>query len=87
VAVDADKLSMILTLRYIKAGERFHPYGMKGSKLVNDYLTDVKVSRFEKQKQCVVCSEGEIVWLVGQRVDQRFAIMPETKRVVLFELI
>ena len=87
VAVDADKLSVMLTLRYIKAGERFHPYGMKGSKLVNDYLTDVKVSRFEKQKQCVVCSEGEIVWLVGQRVDQRFAIMPETKRVVLFELI
>ncbi len=87
VAVDADKLSMILTLRYIKAGERFQPYGMKGRKLVSDYLTNAKVSRFDKQKQCVICSEGEIVWLVGQRVDQRFAITPDTKQVVVFELI
>ena len=86
VAVDADKLAMILTLRYVRHGERFQPYGMKGRKLVSDYLTDVKMSRFEKQKQCVVCSEDEIVWLVGQRVDQRFAVTPETRTILLMEM-
>lgn len=86
VAVDADKLALILTLRYVRHGERFQPFGMKGRKLVSDYLTDVKMSRFEKQKQCVVCSGGEIVWLVGQRVDQRFAVTPETRRILLMTL-
>lgn len=88
VAVDADRLVFPLKWRTIRTGDRFQPYGMKGRKLVSDYLTDCKVPRFEKERQSVVCSGDEIVWLVGHRVSQRFAVSPtQTKKVILLELI
>lgn len=88
VAVDADKLVFPLRWRIIHAGDKFQPYGMRGEKLVSDYLTDCKMPRFEKERQSVVCSGDDIVWLVGQRVSQRYAVSPtHTKKIVLLELV
>ena len=81
--VDADKVRFPLTVRTVQTGDRFHPFGMKGSRLVSDYLTDRKRSLFEKRRQQVVCdAEGCIVWLVGERTDQRFAVVPSTRRLL-----
>ena len=81
--VDADKVRFPLTVRTVQTGDRFHPFGMKGSRLVSDYLTDRKRSLFEKRRQQVVCdAEGCIVWLVGERTDQRFAVLPSTRRLL-----
>ena len=56
---------------------------MKGSKLVNDYLTDLKVSLLEKRHQLVVAdATGAIVWLVGRRTDNRFRVSDETRQVL-----
>lgn len=74
VCLDVDKLAFPLTVRPIREGDRFVPFGMTGSKLVSDYLTDVKMSQFDKERQLVVCSGADIVWLVGERADNRFRL-------------
>ena len=80
--LDADKLTAPLHLRKWQAGDWFIPLGMKGKKLVSDYLTDRKFSLWQKEQQYVLCCHNDIVWLVGERIDQRYCITEETKRVV-----
>lgn len=81
--VDADKVQFPLTLRPVQQGDRFVPFGMKGSKLVSDYLTDQKLNIFEKRRQlAVVDASGAIVWLVGRRTDNRFRVGDETTQVL-----
>ena len=88
VSLDADRTAFPLTVRRIKDGDRFHPYGMKGSKLVSDYLADRKVSILDRQSQLVVCdSTGSIVWLVGHRADERFAVTQTTTTTLLISLL
>lgn len=84
--LDADKVSYPLTLRPIRQGDRFQPFGMKGTKLVNDYLTDRHLSLHEKRRQLVVVdATGDILWLVGQRPDGRFCVGPKTVRTLTIE--
>lgn len=85
--LDAQKVSQPLNLRLYRPGDYFIPFGMKGRKKVSDYLTDRKRSLFQKQKQWVLCSGEEIVWLVGERIDQRFCIGPNTRQVLMIELV
>ncbi len=81
--LDADTLALPLTVRKWQKGDKFIPFGMKGSKNVSDYLTDRKFSLFAKENQYVVCdAEGRIVWLVNERSDNRFRITGKTKRVI-----
>ena len=81
--LDADKLTAPLHLRKWQAGDWFIPLGMKGKKLVSDYLTDRKYSLWQKEQQYVLCCNNDIVWLVGERIDQRYCITENTKRVII----
>ena len=84
--LDAEKLHLPLTLRGTRSGDRFAPFGMRGTKLVSDYLTDRKKSILEKQAQLVVAdATGEIVWLVGERPSARCSINERTRKIVLLE--
>ena len=75
-----------LTIRTIKPGDRFTPYGMNGSRLVSDYLTDLKQNLLEKRRQLVVTdASGHIIWLVGHRTDDRFKITPTTCSILRIE--
>jgi tRNA(Ile)-lysidine synthase len=82
--LDADLLRWPLSLRRWKDGDKFVPLGMTGSKKVSDYLIDTKISVPEKQRQFVLVNgpDGEIVWLTGRRVDDRFKITPTTENVL-----
>ncbi|MBO4641904.1 MAG: tRNA lysidine(34) synthetase TilS [Bacteroidaceae bacterium] len=80
--LDAEKILMPLTMRKTQKGDRFVPFGMTGFKLVSDFLTDLKCSLFEKQRQQVVCSGEDIVWVVGRRSDNRYRITPSTKKIL-----
>lgn len=80
--VDADKITLPLQLRKWRSGDVFIPFGMKGSKKVRDYLRDRKRSLYEKEEQLVVVSGEEIVWLVNERIDQRFCVTDDTKEVI-----
>ena len=82
IIVDADKLSFPLELRKWQEGDRFHPFGMKGSKKLSDYFIDQKISRTEKEKIWLLCSGSEIVWVVGHRADDRFKVSEETVNIL-----
>lgn len=77
--LDAKDIQFPLTVRTCQLGDRFVPFGMKGFKLVSDYLTDRKKNLFEKRRQLVVAdADGNILWLVGERTDNRYRISSDT---------
>ena len=81
VCLDASDIKFPLTLRHIEQGDRFVPFGMNGMKLVSDYLTDRKKNVFEKRQQLVLTdAQQRIVWLVGERTDNRFRITAHTQQ-------
>jgi len=85
--LDADKIKEPLTLRLVQTGDAFIPFGMKGRKLVSDYLTDRKFSLLQKKNQWVLCAGEEIVWLVGERIDNRFRIDEHTGKVLCISVL
>ena len=77
--LDADKVAFPLTLRPAQQGDRFQPYGMKGTQLVSNYLTNRHLSIFEKRRTLVLCdAQGRILWLVGHRPAAPFCITADT---------
>lgn len=80
--LDADKINGALTLRRWRSGDRFVPFGMTGFKSVRNYLRDRKQSLFDKERQLVVYSGDDIVWVVEERTDNRFRVTPETRKVL-----
>lgn len=81
---DADKLHGKLTLRTPQEGDTFAPFGMKGRrKLLSDFLTDQKLSRFEKEQQPLLVDGNEIVWVVNKRSSELYRIDQTTKNVLV----
>ena len=80
--LDADKLKFPLRLRRWQEGDWFVPFGMSGRKKLSDFLIDKKVSLAEKRRQFVLMSGDDIVWVVGRRLDDRYAITRKTENVL-----
>lgn len=80
--LDADKLKFPLRLRRWNDGDWFIPFGMSGRKKLSDFLIDKKVSLAEKRRQFVLLSGDDIVWVVGRRLDDRYAITRKTENVL-----
>jgi tRNA(Ile)-lysidine synthase len=78
---DFDTLSFPLKLRHWKTGDVFQPLGMKGKKQkLSDYFAHNKFSDFDKHKTWILETEkGEICWIVGHRMDDRFKLKNDTK--------
>ena len=74
-------------LRTPRGGDRFRPFGMRGSKLVSDYLTDRKLDRRRKALQPLLADGDRIAWVVGLRPAQPFCLTPSTRRILLFRLV
>ena len=86
VCLDADKVQFPLTLRRWQKCDKFVPFGMKGQKNVSDYLTDRKFSLLQKEHQWVLCTADRILWLVGERPDDRFKVQETTSQLIQMEL-
>ena len=86
--LDAAKVSFPLVVRRVEEGDWMQPYGMKGRKLLSDMMTDLKMNVFEKRRQLVVVdAQGNVLWLVGIRVDARVAVSASTADVVELRLV
>lgn len=84
--LDADLLKFPLILRKWRQGDSFVPFGMKKEKKLSDYFTSNKYSLLDKENQWILCSEEKIVWLVSERIDDRFRISNKTKNILKIEL-
>lgn len=80
---DADLVkSNDLALRFWNKGDRFFPFGMQGSKLLSDFYGNQKMNSKEKDFQPLLCLNNEIVWVINRRIDKRFAVTNQTKKVI-----
>lgn len=82
---DASRLHFPLTLRRWKEGDRFIPFGMKGSRKVSDYFSDRKYTLYEKEQAWLLCSGDEIIWIVGERMAENFKIDRSTQLILQIE--
>ncbi len=88
VCLDAADIRFPLTVRPVRNGDSFVPFGMRGRKLLSDFLTDRKVSLVEKRRQLVVAdSDDRILWVAGIRPDNRFRITETTRQALVLRMV
>ncbi len=80
--LDADQLNWPLLNRSWVATDYFYPLGLRKKKKLNHFLGSLKLSPAIKAMTTVLCSDSKIAWVVGQRIDERFKITPNTKLVL-----
>ena len=80
--LDLAQVKFPLTVRPWKAGDRFRPLGMQGSRKLSDYLTDRKYSIRQKEKVQVLLSEGRIVCILGERISNDVRITDSTRNIL-----
>ena len=83
---DANKFKGVISIRKWEKGDYFIPFGMKGKKLVSDFMTDSKFSLLKKEQQWVLSCNDQIAWLIGERTDNRFRIDDSTQKVIIAKL-
>lgn len=87
VYLDKDSLNLPLQLRKWQKGDYFYPFGLQGKKKLSKYFKDEKFSIIDKENTWVLCSDNQIVWVVGYRMDNRFKITSNTKHIVQLTLM
>lgn len=80
---DLDKIKEGLVIRNRKNGDRFSPFGMKGTKKLKDFFIDEKIPREERGKIPLVCDGNEIMWVVGHRISGKYKVDEDTKRILV----
>jgi tRNA(Ile)-lysidine synthase len=84
-AIDASMVKYPLVFRRWKQGDYFYPFGQEGKKKLSDFFTDRKYSIIRKEKAWILESEGNIVWIAGERPDRRFIVTESTGQVLLLK--
>lgn len=83
--IDYERLKFPLTIRKWKEGDKFKPFGMNNFRKLSDFFKDEKLNLFQKNETLIIESEGNIVWIVGVRLDNRFRITENTKKMLILE--
>jgi tRNA(Ile)-lysidine synthase len=88
IYVDAERLKFPLFVRKWQEGDYFYPLGMKGQKKkVSKYFKDEKMSLSEKEDTWLLCSENQIVWIIGKRADERYRTNQQTTHKLKIEVL
>jgi len=77
--LDFEKIKFPLSIRKWRKGDYFFPFGANSKKKLSDFFIDNKFSIIEKEASWLLCSEEKIVWIIGQRIDNRFRVSKKTK--------
>lgn len=85
IFVDADKMAFPLTIRKWQNGDYFYPFGMTGKKKLSKFFKDEKFSLIDKENTWILTSGDAIVWVLGERMDDRFKVTEKTKKIIQIE--
>jgi tRNA(Ile)-lysidine synthase len=80
--LDAEKLQYPLILRNFRPGDRFVPFGMVGHKKIKDFFIDLKIPSEMRVLTPILLNQDTPVWVCGQRIDDRFKVTSETRRIL-----
>ena len=75
-----------LLLRSWKRGDRMVPLGMEGHKKLSDLFIDAKMPRYMKETTPIVECDGQIVWVCGVALSDRFKVTGQTAEVLQMRL-
>ena len=84
-AVDFDKISMPLTVRTRRQGDKFWPLGSPGIKKVKDFFINNKIPVLERDTVPIVTMDGQPIWIVGFRIDDRIRVTEETRKLLIMK--
>lgn len=83
ILLDADKVKLPLHIRHWQVGDRFRPFGMKGSQLLSDYFSTHKFSEQQKTQQWILTdAQDQILWIVGFRASSLYSVSLSTQKVL-----
>lgn len=83
---DADLLQFPLKLRLWNKGDYFCPLGMSGKKKISDFFIGQKLNLFEKADIGILENgDGDILWVVGYRSDNRYRVTSNTQNIFIIE--
>ncbi len=85
--IDTDRIAGDIVVRPWQHGDVFRPIGMRGKKLVSDFLNEQKVPKPERAKVYVLLAGGVIVWVIGYRIADHVKLTPETRRCLTIRLL
>ncbi len=84
IFVDYSKLVFPLKIRHWKKGDRIYPYGLNGSKKIQDLFSDLKLNLFQKKEVWILESDQKIVWVIGIKPDKHFSVSTNTEQILKF---
>ncbi len=87
IYINKDKLKFPLVVRKWKNGDYFYPLGMQGKKKLSKFFKDEKMSILDKEKIWLLCSENNIVWIIGKRLDERYKTKDTTTNILKIEIL
>ena len=87
IFVDEETLKFPLLIRKWHEGDLFFPFGMNGKKKLSKFFKDEKFSLLDKSNTWLLCSDNQIVWVIGSRQDDRFKVTETTTRILKINYI
>lgn len=75
-----------LTVRNRRAGDRFQPFGMQGTKKLKDFFIDAKVPRCERDRIPLLVSGDKLVWVIGYTTSEPTKLHAHTRRCLFVKL-
>ena len=83
---DSESIEFPITVRNFNKGDSFMPYGMNEFKKLKNYFIDEKIPRFLRYQIPIFVCRGEIMWIGGMRVDERFKVRDKRKKALTIRL-
>jgi len=84
--LDFDKLEWPLVVRHRIPGDQFVPFGMKHKKKLKNYFIDIKLPVENRTQTLIFTDQNQIIWIGGHRIDNRFAVQPETNNILMLKI-
>jgi len=80
--LNPDHITYPLIIRSFRSGDRFIPFGMSGHKKLKDFFMDLKIPAKERARIPILTQNDIPVWICGFRIDDRFKVTADTKKVL-----